>query len=158
MEGADRQRYLIGSEDIDLNKLVKEIAARTAPKGAGAIVLFVGFVKGIVEGKKVQELEYMAYEPYANKKISEILKEATEDPEVLEAIVYHKLGKFKPGETTVYVVVSATTRHKAFEKAAWILERVKHETPIYKLERRSDGEYWVVGDNRRIPHQPRRKT
>jgi molybdopterin synthase catalytic subunit len=52
--------------------------------------------------------------------------------------------------------VSAVNREVAFRVAREALERVKHEVPIFKLERRDDGDYWVVGDGRRIPKEKKR--
>ncbi|ACB40915.1 molybdenum cofactor biosynthesis protein [Pyrobaculum neutrophilum] len=138
---------------VDLNNEVRKIIEKTAPLGGGGVVIFVGYVKGKVDGAEVNTLEYEAYEPYASQKIKEIEEWAKNQRGVLEAKIYHLVGSLKPGDNTVYVFVSAVNRDTAFKVAREALERVKHEVPIFKLERRSDGEYWVVGDGRRIPRQ-----
>ncbi len=138
---------------IDLNKELAEIASKTTHMGGGAIVLFMGYVKGRVNGEEVYELDYEAYEPYATRILEEIARKAEEDKEVLEVRVYHRIGNLKPGEPTIYIIVSAKTRKKAFRVAEEVLEQVKHRTPIFKLEKRSNGEYWVIGDGRRIPRK-----
>ncbi len=135
-------------EEIQVDKIIEEMR-KYAYKGAGALAIFIGFVKGIVDGNTVEELEYTAYEPYASKKIEEIVNEEF-DEEVFDIRVYHRIGRLKAGEPTIYIFVAAKTRKKAFEKASRILERIKHEVPIFKLEKRSDGEYWVLGDGRRV--------
>ncbi len=129
--------------ELDLNEEVKKLVDETGP---GAVVAFFGFVKGIVDGKRVEELEYEAYEPYATKKIEEIERSIEG---VKKVKIYHRIGRLKPGEPTIYILVAATGRREAFEGAREALERVKHEVPIFKLERREDGEYWVIGDGRR---------
>lgn len=136
--------------EVDLNKEVEDIIKGTAPKGAGGVVIFVGFVKGKVDDAQVSELDYEAYEPYASEKIAEIEKWARSIDGVLDARIYHRVGSLKPGDHTVYVFVAGVNREVSFNVARQALERVKHEVPIFKLERRSDGEYWVVGDGRRI--------
>ncbi len=143
-------------EEIDVDKVVKNIIANTYSEGAGALVVFIGYVKGVVEGHTVNELDYQAYEPYATKKLQEIVSEEKEEG-VLSIVVYHRVGDLKPGEPTIYVFVSALDRKKAFEKARRILERVKHEVPIFKLEKRNDGEYWVLGDRNRVRREKKEK-
>jgi MoaD family protein len=140
---------------IDINREVMDIIEKTAPLGGGGVVIFVGYVKGKVDNANVKVLEYEAYEPYATLKIREIEEWAKKQAGVLEARIYHSVGSLRPGDTTLYVFVSAVNREVAFRVAREALERVKHEVPIFKLERRDDGEYWVVGDGRRIPRNPR---
>jgi len=45
------------------------------------------------------------------------------------------VGSLRPGDATLYVFVSAVNREVAFRVAREALERVKHEVPIFKLER-----------------------
>ncbi|MFB6489891.1 MAG: MoaD family protein [Thermoproteus sp. AZ2] len=143
----------VGEEVLDLNKEVADIISKAAPRGGGGVVIFVGFVKGRVGGAEVQELQYEAYEPYASQKIAEIEQWARGIDGVLEARIYHRVGSLRPGDHTIYVMVAGINRDVAFAVARQALERVKHEVPIFKLERRDDGDYWVVGDGRRVKKQ-----
>ncbi len=136
-------------ERIDVNKVVNSIIKDTSSKGAGALVIFIGYVKGVVDNNRVNKLVYTAYEPYASKKLLEIINDVSSE-DVYDVRVYHRIGELEPGEPTIYIFVSAENRGIAFDKAREILERVKHEVPIFKLEKREDGDYWVVGDGTRI--------
>ena len=138
----------IVKDELDLNKIVKNVIDKTADKGAGGVVVFVGFVKGKVDDNQVNALEYEAYEPYASHKISEIISEESKRDGVFLIDVYHRIGKLKPGDHTIYVVAAGVNRHVAFDAARTVLERVKEEVPIFKLEKRDDGEYWIVGERR----------
>ncbi len=142
------------SQPVDLNREVVDIIEKTASRGGGGVVIFVGYVKGRVGDATVNVLEYEAYEPHASHKIREIEEWARSQEGVLEARIYHVAGSLRPGDHTVYVFVSAVNRDVAFKIAREALERVKHEVPIFKLEKRSDGEYWVLGDGRRVPRSP----
>ena len=135
---------------IDINEVVREVIEYSYKKGGGALAIFIGYVKGVVDNKNVHELKYTAYQPYATKKLIDIVKEESQDSDIICVKVFHRIGNLLPGEPSVYVFVSAITREKAFEKAKTILERIKHEVPIYKLEKREDGEFWVMGDRTRI--------
>ena len=136
--------------EVSLDEVARDVMKSTCSSGSGALVLFVGFVKGVVDGAEVRELEYSAYEPYATRKLKGIAEEECSDEEVSEVRIFHRVGRLKPGEPTVYIFVAAVNRSKAFDKARRVLERVKHEVPIFKLEKRSDGEYWVMGDGVRM--------
>ena len=136
-------------DKLDLNEVIDELS-RYSSEGAGALVIFIGIVKGMVDGEKIKELEYSIYEPYASEKLNEIAVSESEDDEIYDVRVYHRIGRFESGEPTVYIFVSAKNRDKAFKKAKKILERVKHEPYIFKLEKREDSEYWVLGDGKRV--------
>ena len=138
-------------EDVDLNRIVSELS-KYAEDGMGAIVIFIGFVKGEVDGKKVSKLDYSVYEPYTSKKLEEIASEEMEEG-VYDIKIFHKYGSLKVGDKTLYIIVGARGRRVGFEKASKVLERVKFEPPIFKLEHREDGEYWVFGDGTRLKRE-----
>ncbi|RLG01788.1 MAG: hypothetical protein DRN49_00570 [Thaumarchaeota archaeon] len=133
-------------DELDVRQIVNEMISQGEEEGA--LVMFLGFVKGMVNGIKVMKLKFEAYEPLASNKLAEIVRQ--ESKEVKDIRVYHRVGELKPNDPIIYIFVSAKNRHTAFETAKRVLERVKHEVPIFKLEIREDGEYWVVGDNKRV--------
>ena len=135
-------------EDIDLNKVVNELS-KYSEEGMGAIVVFIGFVKGDVEGKKVNRLDYTVYEPYTTEHLNKIAEEEM-DEGVYDIKIFHKAGELNVGDKTLYIVVAARGRRIGFDKASKVLERVKHEPPIFKLEHREDGQFWVFGDGTRL--------
>jgi molybdopterin synthase catalytic subunit len=149
--GASEARIVRGRVSVD--EVISRVASRASREGAGALVIFVGFVKGVVEGNEVRSLDYEAYEPYASKILKEIADKYASLSGVTDVIIYHRVGSLKPGEPTIYVFVSAKDRKTAFKVAAEALEEVKHRAPIFKLERRSDGDYWVMGDGVRVPRK-----
>jgi molybdopterin synthase catalytic subunit len=144
-------KLLEPGEDIDLNAVSRILAKRGEVTGAGALVSFVGFVKGYVEGYRVKELYYEAVKGHVERMLQSIAEKYSKAPGVRDVAIYHYHGSRKPGDFTVYIFVTAVDRHQAFTTAAMILEEVKHYAPIYKLERREDGEYWILGDRTRIP-------
>lgn len=141
------------SDDVSLDRVVEEVVA----EGVGAVAIFVGTVKSVVDGHRVYELVYEAYEPYVISVLEKIAKEAVSRYSLQTAHIYHRTGPAKPGQKTVVIAVSAKGRREALKAVSHILERVKSEAPIYKLERREDGEYWVVGDGKRVPRAERRE-
>ena len=134
-------------EKIDIGRVVEEITMESP--NSNAVVIYVGYVKREVEGHVVNWLNCEPHERYASKILNSIVEEEM-DEGVSCIRIYHRVGRLKPGEPITYVFVSAEDRVKAFEKAREVLERVKRESMIFKVEGRDDGEFLVLGDGRRL--------
>jgi molybdopterin synthase catalytic subunit len=142
-------KILEASEPLNFNDLLN--AVLRVDERCGAIVLFVGVVKGIVEGdKRVSGLEYSAIKSTAIKVMERIASEEARKYNLSHVTIWHRVGALRSGEVTIVIAVSAENRKDAFRAAEEILERVKSEAPIFKLEKRSDGEFWIIGDGVRI--------
>ncbi|ABM81342.1 molybdenum cofactor biosynthesis protein MoaE [Hyperthermus butylicus] len=146
-------RLLGPNERLDFNMVYEVLSLRGGATGAGALVSFAGFVKGLVEGSTVHELYYEAVRELAEREMMRIAEKYASAPGVRDIAVYHYHGPRRPGDPTIYVFVTAVSRHQAFTTAAIVLEEIKHKVPVYKLEKRSDGEYWILGDHTRIPRK-----
>jgi molybdopterin synthase catalytic subunit len=139
--------------EVDIESRVKEIIQKVKGRGVGAILVFVGVVKDVVDGYKVYELHYEAYEDYAIKVLDKIASDELSKDGVEAVEILHRVGPAREGEKTLYIAVAAQSRKQAIESLSRILERVKHEPPIYKLEKREDGECYVVGDGERVKRE-----
>ncbi|RLE88701.1 MAG: MoaD family protein [Thermoprotei archaeon] len=135
------------AEEVDIARVVGE-AVRSAGPETGAVAVFLGVVKGIVEGARVLELRYEVYEPYAETHLQKIAEEVGRRYGLSVVMIRHCKGAKRPGEPVLAVVVAARSRDEAFKGLIEAVERVKTEPPIFKLEVRDDGEYWVVGERR----------
>ncbi len=147
----DGRRIVVGFsvEPIDFEQVVRDMIEYSYDKGGGALAVFVGFVKGVVEGRRVESLLYTAHDNYAIRVFQEIARTAIRKYNGIHEIrIIHRLGELKPGSTTLYILVSGVSRSQTIAAMKEVLERVKHEAPIYKLEKREDGEFWVIGDQR----------
>jgi molybdopterin synthase catalytic subunit len=107
--------------------------------GAGAVVLFSGEVRDNNRGKAVAWLEYEAYTPMAEKMIAEILTEAKKKWSLHIAKACHRTGRVAVGETAVVVITSSAHRSEAYAANKYIIDRIKHEAPIWKCECYADG-------------------
>jgi len=134
-------------EEIDIGRIVEEIVAKNID--SNAVVIYVGYVKREVGGHVVNWLSCEPHERYALKLLNNIVEEEM-DEGVSCIRIYHRVGRLRPGEPISYIFVSAEDRVKAFEKARRVLERVKRESMIFKVESRDDGEFLVLGDGRRL--------
>ena len=108
---------------------------------AGAVVLFSGEVRNHSKGREVLFLEYEAFVPLAEKMINEIIAEAKKKWELHIAICQHRIGKVEVMESAVCVITASSHRKEAYEANQYIIDRVKHEAPIWKKEYFSDGSH-----------------
>jgi molybdopterin synthase catalytic subunit len=122
-------------EPIDYGALVESVRRTTA----GAVVLFLGTVRELTDGRVTVALEYEAYDRLAEKQLAAIEQEIRSRWQVTDVAMVHRLGRLEPGEISVAVVVSSPHRQDAFLAARHAIERIKQVVPIWKKEHWSDG-------------------
>jgi molybdopterin synthase catalytic subunit len=113
--------------------------------GAGGMVVFVGSVRDLSEGKQVDFLEYESYEPMALQKLNEVSAEAEARWPVLAIAIQHRVGRLEIGDDAVVVAVSCPHRTEAFEACRYVIDRLKEVVPIWKKEHGEGGQVWIGG-------------
>jgi len=129
----------IQREDFSVEEFVDLMRGRDV----GAIVTFLGVVRGFSRGRNVFELEYEVYHEMALKTLEEIRREAIERFNVKDVFIIHRFGRLKVGERIVLIVVGASHRKEAFEACSFCIDEIKRKVPIWKKEKTDVGEYWV---------------
>ncbi len=135
-------RVADSDESLSLDDLLKLLDSGDE---TGATVFFVGTVRKVNRGGVVSELRYEAHESL-REKLEEIAKGILAKYSLDSVGLIHYVGGRKPGEVTFIAVVRGRNRGPCFEAIRELVERVKHEAPIWKREVRSDGVYWLTGD------------
>ena len=126
---------VVAAEPLDISGML----AGAHHPGAGAVVLFSGEVRNHNRGREVSFLEYESYQPLASKLIGEILAEAKEKWSLQIAVARHRVGKVAIGDTAVVVITASAHRSEAYAANRYIIDRIKHEAPIWKCEHYADG-------------------
>ena len=122
----------------------EQLRAAVAAAEAGANVVFLGTARGVTGGVVTRSLEYEAHEPLAAEAIGRLCAAAVERFGLTACAVEHRLGRIAVGEASVGIATSAPHRPAAFAAAEWLMERIKHEVPIWKCEEAGDGSRaWV---------------
>ncbi len=103
----------------------------------GAEVLFLGRVRETSHGRGVTKITYEGYEAMAEARLRTICRDLSLSGARLKIV--HRLGDVPTGELSVAIAARAPHRREAFEACARALERLKRETPIWKLEHYDDG-------------------
>jgi molybdopterin synthase catalytic subunit len=75
----------------------------------------------------------------ASKIIREILDEAVVKWSLQWAIARHRVGQLLVGESAVVVITAAAHRSEAYAANRFIIDKIKHEAPIWKCEYFADG-------------------
>ena len=109
----------------------------------GAVVNFLGVTRNHNEGRTVLHLDYEAYQPMAENKIVEIIREMRDRWELGKVAIAHRTGRVDIGETSMVVAGGAAHRRPAFESALYFVDRLKEIVPIWKREFFEGGEVWI---------------
>jgi molybdopterin converting factor subunit 1 len=112
---------------------------------AGAVVVFEGVTRD------VPSLEYEAYAEMAEARLRTIAEEEGARHGLCAVAVEHRTGTVPLSEPSVVVAASAPHRAEAFAGARAVIDRVKAEAPIWKVEVTDDGARRVEGTLPPVP-------
>ena len=101
-------------------------------EGYGAMVEFLGVVRGVEEGKPISALWYEAYGEMAVKVGKKLVDEVAGKHDVLAMEVIHRVGKIKTGEISLRIRVYSKHRAAAFAACTEFIDRMKQDVPIWK--------------------------
>ena len=125
---------------IDASALIDEARA----PAFGAVLLFLGIVRDLNDGRAVTGIEYSAYEAMAKGELDEIAREAAERFVPAHVVIVHRLGELALEETSVAIAVAHAHRDEAYQLSRWCIEELKRRVPIWKREQYVDGSReWV---------------
>jgi molybdopterin synthase catalytic subunit len=133
----------ITSAPLDLQALISAVAE--GARGDGAITSFTGLVRDHNQGRRVEFLEYEAYEPLAVRGLNIILDEARLLWPSARLAIHHRTGRLEIGEASIVIAAASPHRSDAFAACRYAIERVKQIVPIWKHEHFEGGEVWLEG-------------
>jgi molybdopterin synthase catalytic subunit len=120
------------------------LLARVSRPSNGAVLLFVGVVRDVNDGRAVSGIEYSAYEPMAARELGDIAREAGQRFSLEDIAIEHRVGELALEEASIGIAVAHPHRAEAYEASRWIIEEVKRRVPIWKREHYADGtREWV---------------
>lgn len=120
--------------------VAKSIASHSTKKDIGAHSIFLGQVRNdLIGGKQVVAIEYTAYAEMADQAFYEIREAAFAAYPLTCLHIYHSLGMVLAGEISLFVFTSAVHRAEAIKACEYIVERIKHEVPVWGKEILEDG-------------------
>ena len=109
-----------------------ELTESVRSTDSGAVVLFLGTVREMTEGRRTDSLDYEAFGPMAQKKLDEIEAEVRRRWPLDRVAIVHRTGRLELGEVSVAVAVSRPHRREAFDAARYLIDTLKETVPIWK--------------------------
>ena len=128
-------------EDFDAG--IEVNAMRLSHANIGAVAAFVGQVRDLNDGDQVSGLELEHYPEMTEKSLAAIIEQAKKRWEVIDALIVHRIGKLKPFDQIVLVLVASSHRKEAFAACEFIMDYLKTEAPFWKKEQTPAGSRWV---------------
>jgi molybdopterin synthase catalytic subunit len=129
----------ITSEDFSVDEVIRSMKK----KENGAIVSFLGIVRGETEGTLVERLEVQAYEEMALRQLEVIQKDAFQKFDVNQISIIHRRGVLNVTENIVLIAVGGAHRDDSFKACRFVLEELKAKVPLWKKEVTSEGGSWL---------------
>ena len=134
----------VQKDQVAVGRLIEQLMDLSEREGeVGAITTFIGRVRGKEEMRQVDELFLEHYPTMTEKKIIEIVCNASKKFSINGCIVIHRIGKLVPRELIVFVGVTSRHRKDAFEACSYVMDFLKTEAPFWKKEKGSKGEKWI---------------
>lgn len=111
--------------------------------GDGAVVLFLGTVRGSTRGRRVTHLVYEAYVPMALAQMRALAGEVVRRHGLSGLACAHRVGRLAVGDVALALAVASPHREAALAAVADYVARLKQDVPIWKQEHFEDGAVWV---------------
>ena len=126
--------------ELTYNAIDTDAVLRSAhAPAAGAVVLFLGTVRGTTNGRQTDSLDYECYPEMARSQLADLEAEARRKWSLAGCTIVHRLGHLEVSETSVAIAVGSAHRRAAFEAGRWLIDRIKEVVPIWKKENYTDG-------------------
>lgn len=124
-----KRQFNITTEPIHEATLISQ---RQVSAGMGAVVDFLGVVRGSEEGKTISAIEYEAFEKMVRHQFN-LLFDEMEKRWLIESVrLVHRVGVVKVNEASLWVEIVAPHRGEAFAACQWLIDEMKRVVPIWK--------------------------
>lgn len=117
------------------------------PEDCGAESVFLGRtrVETHAELGKLIRLEYEAYAPMVERLLGEMARDAALRWPCRAVRIVHASGPVLPGQASVVIQTATPHRREAFAACRHLIDRIKHELPVWKREIWEHGTTFVEG-------------
>ena len=140
-------RFALVTRPLDPARLLAEVS----DPANGAVILFVGAVRDVNDGRSVTGIDYSAYAGMAERELGSIVSEAADRFGTTHLVVEHRIGTLAVGEASVVIAVAHPRRAAAYDASRFVIEELKRRVPIWKREHYADGTREWVDPTRAIP-------
>ena len=107
-------------------------AGRLLSEGTGAVVCFLGVVRGEEAGAAITALEYEAFQRMVEHQFQLLFDDMAKRWPVESVRLVHRIGVVTVKEPSLWVEVVAPHRQEAFAACQWLIDEMKRVVPIWK--------------------------
>lgn len=100
----------------------------------GATNVFVGTMRDFNDGDDVKSMTLEHYPGMTEKKLGDILIEAGQQWQIIDALIVHRVGTIIPNDPIVLIAVWTVHRGDAFDACRYVIELLKSTAPFWKKE------------------------
>jgi molybdopterin synthase catalytic subunit len=108
------------------------LAGRRMSSGMGAVVHFLGVVRGHEATQEISAIEYEAFQKMAEHQFQLLFDEMEKRWPIESVRLVHRVGLVKVNEPSLWVEVVAPHRGEAFAACQWLIDEMKRLVPIWK--------------------------
>jgi len=124
-----RRLLTITTEPIDEAAL---LAGRRMSNDMGAVVYFLGVVRGTEENKPISAIEYEAFQRMAEHQFNLLFDQVEKRWPIESVRLIHRVGVVKVNEPSLWVEVVGPHRGEGFAACQWLIDEMKRVVPIWK--------------------------
>ena len=122
--------------DFALTHAVLDLPPHAGSPEAGAVVDFLGVVRGMEEGVVIEGIDYEWHPQMALGQLERIGREtAARYPLLPGCLLHHRVGFVPAGEASLALRICSAHRGPALAATSWLVERLKQVVPIWKHPR-----------------------
>ena len=125
-----KKQLSISTEPINEAAL---ISCREMSVGVGAVVNFLGVVRGSEDGKPISAIEYEAFEKMVTHQFNLLFDEMEKRWPIESVRLAHRVGLVRVNEASLWVEIVAPHRGEAFAACQWLIDEMKRVVPIWKM-------------------------
>ena len=108
------------------------LAQRTLSDDMGAVVYFLGVVRGNEDGQPITGIEYEAFQKMVEHQFNLLFDEMEKRWPMESVRLVHRVGMVKVNEPSLWVEVVTPHRGEAFAACQWLIDEMKRVVPIWK--------------------------
>lgn len=127
----------VSAADFDISEEMSRLTS--GDTGIGGVALFVGKVRGEVQGEPLASMTLEHYPGMTEAELERIEGEAQRRFKLSGSLIIHRVGELKPGENIVLVMTCAPHRNDAFTAAQFVMDYLKTSAPFWKKETFASG-------------------
>ncbi len=108
------------------------LSQRSLSTETGAVVCFLGVVRGTERGEVIRGIDYEVFQRMAEHQLELIFQEIEKRWPVQAIRLVHRVGLVPVGEPSFWLEIAAAHRGEAFAACQFLIDELKRLAPIWK--------------------------